>query len=580
VAGLGVLARSAARRPGGRRVSLRVVGGLALLASIAVVTLVPVLFVVLGSFDVEQSGNPSSYSLKAWRESLLASPRTQNAIFYSLLLALRAPVAAIAAFFLAWLIIRTRLPGRAFIEFSFWVAFFLPILPVTLGWILVLDPNYGLLNVALGAIPFLPRPLFNVYSVSGILWVHVTATTVPVMIILLGPALRQLDASLEDSARVCGSSPLQIFRRISLPILAPAVLTAALAGFIRSLEAFEVEQILGRPAGIHVYSTRIYDLITWEPPLFPEAMALSSFMLGILIVIALVYQRFSQGRSYATITGRGVSFRPLNTGPWRYFVAAFLFAVTGVVVYVPLAMLISGSFMKLFGFFLADSFTLLHWEQVLRDPVFLLSLRNSLVISLGTASIGVLLYSALAHALVRSRLFARNLTDVLVWLPWTIPGILLGIGLLWLVLSNPVLGLLYGSIILLVLVLVIKDLPIGTHMMKTSISQIALELEQSSHVCGAGWLTTFRRIDLPLMRPMLVSIFVLTFISALRDISTTILLVSASTRPLSILMLEYASSSARESAAVVGVIIAAAAVLVALLARRLGLQVAQGYESG
>ena len=122
------------------------------------------------------------------------------------------------------------------------------------------------------------------------------------------------------------------------------------------------------------------------------------------------------------------------------------------------------------------------------------------------------------------------------------------LGLLWLVLSNPVLGLLYGSIVLLILVLVVKDLPIGTHMMKTSIGQIALELEQASHVCGAGWLTTFRRIDLPLMRPMLVSIFVLTFISALRDISTTILLVSPSTRPLSIRMLEYASSSARERA--------------------------------
>ena len=576
MARVGAIPRPDARRLGPLRPSFRVVGGLLLLAGVATLTLLPVVFVIVGSFDVSQTGNPADFSLEAWRKNLLESPRTQSALGYSFLLALRAPVSAVVAFFLAWLIIRTRLPGRSFIDFAFWLAFFLPALPVTLGWILVLDPSYGLLNVALKNLPFISGPVFNIYSVAGILWVHVTVATVPVMVILLGPALRQLDASLEESARVCGSGPLEVFRRISLPILAPAVLTGALAGFIRSLEAFEVEQVLGRPAGIYVYSTRIYDLITWEPPLFPEAMALSTFVLAILVVIALVYQRYSEGRSFVTITGRGVSFRPLATGRWRYAASTLLFAMIGIVVLLPLALLVSGSFMKLFGFFMPDSFTTNHWERVLRDPVFLLSVRNSLIISLGTASLGVLLYGLLAYVLVRSRLFARGLVDLLVWLPWSIPGILLGIGLLWLVLSSPLLSLLYGTTAVLILVLVVKDLPIGTHMMKTSIGQIAPELEQSSHVCGAGAFTTFRRVVMPLMRPMLVSIFVLIFISAMRDLSTTILLVTPSTRSLSILMLEYAGSSARESAAVVGVIIAATALAVALLARRLGLRVTRG----
>jgi iron(III) transport system permease protein len=546
-----------------------------LLAAVATVTLVPVSFVIIGSFDVQQSGDLRTFSLEAWRTALLDSPRTQSAIGYSLLLALRAPVAAVAAFFLAWLLIRTRLPGRSFIELALWIAFFLPILPVTLGWILILDPNYGLLNAGLKNLAFVQGPVFNIFSVPGILWVHITAASVPVMIILLGPAIRQLDASLEDSARVCGSNPLQVFRRITFPILAPAVLTAALAGFIRSLEAFEVEQILGRPSGIYVYSTRIYDLISWEPPKFPEAMAISTVVLTLLVVIAAGYQRLGL-RGHATITGRGVSFRPLATGRWRYAASALFFLLIGVVVVVPVCMLVSGSFMKLFGFFfIADPFSTRHWEQVLRDPAFLLSLRNSLVISLGTATLGVLLYAFLAYALLRSRLFGRGLVSILVWLPWCIPGILLGISLLWLMLTNPLLAVLYGSIVALILVLVIKDMPIGTHMMRTSIGQIAQELEQSSRVCGAGWLTTFRRIVLPLMRPMLVSIFVLVFLSAMRDISTTILLVRPSTRPLSVLMLEYATSSSLEAAAVVGVVISSLVVVVALVARRIGLAVAQ-----
>jgi iron(III) transport system permease protein len=453
----------------------------------------------------------------------------------------------------------------------------MPALPVTLGWILLLDPKYGQLNALLKNLPWVTGPVFDIYSIPGILWIHMTAATVPVMVILLGPAIRQLDASLEESARVCGARPLQIFRKITLPILAPAILTGALAGFIRGLEAFEVEQIVGRPAGIYVYSTRIYDLITWEPPLFPEAMALSTFVLTILVVIAVIYQRNTAGRYHATLTGRGVTFRRLTTGPWRYAVAAFLLAFLAFTVLLPMAMLIAGSFMKLFGFFnIADPFTPRHWQTVLRDPVFLISLRNSLLIGLGTATIGVALYAGLAYLLMRSRLVGRHLTDLLAWLPWTVPGILLGIGLLFLLLSLPAISFLYGTLVVMILVLIIKDMPIGTHMMKTSIGQISQELEHSSKVCGAGAFTTFRRIVLPLMRPMLVSIFVLVFIAALRDISTTVLVVTPATRPLSILMLEYSQSSALESAAVVGVILMGMMVIVALVARHFGLRVAEG----
>jgi iron(III) transport system permease protein len=557
--------------------SYRLVGGLLLLAGVGVLTLLPVLFVVFGSFDVSKPGEPFRFGLDAWRQVLFESPRTRGAILTSFLLALRAPVGAVIAFFLAWLIIRTRLPARGLIEFAFWLAFFMPALPVTLGWILLLDPKYGQLNMLLMNLPGVTGPLFNVYSIPGILWIHMTAATVPVMVILLGPAIRQLDASLEESARVCGAGPLQIFRKITLPILAPAILTGALAGFIRGLEAFEVEQVVGRPAGIYVYSTRIYDLITWEPPLFPEAMALSTFVLTILVVIAIIYQRQTAGRYHATLTGRGVTFRRLTTGPWRYAVAALLLAFLAFTVLLPMGMLLAGSFMKLFGFFnIADPFTTRHWQTVLRDPVFLISLRNSLLLGLGTATIGVVLYAGLAYLLMRSRLVGRQITDLLAWLPWTVPGILLGIGLLFVLLSMPALSFLYGTLVVMVLVLIIKDMPIGTHMMKTSIGQISRELEHSSQVCGASGLTTFRRIVLPLMRPMLVSIFVLVFIAALRDISTTVLVVTPATRPLSILMLEYSQSSALESAAVVGVILMGMMVVVALIARHFGLRVAEG----
>ena len=120
--------------------------------------------------------------------------------------------------------------------------------------------------------------------------------------------------------------------------------------------------------------------------------------------------------------------------------------------------------------------------------------------------------------------------------------------------------------------MVVAQMPIGVHMMKTSIRQIAVELEHSSRVCGAGPMRTFYSIVLPLIRPMLVSIFVIVFISALRDISTIIFLASAD-QTLSLLMMQFASASNLEASAVIGVITTAIVVVVALITRRFGLQV-------
>jgi iron(III) transport system permease protein len=537
--------------------------GMTTLAIVALVTVAPVLVVVFGALDSD-----------VWRETFIASAANRSAIGYSFLLALRAPVAALIGFLIAWLLIRIELPGGRFIELAMWVTFFIPLLPVTLSWILLLNPHYGLVNKALMALPFIQSPPFDIYSVGGILWVHIVASSVPVMVVILGPAIRQLDASFEEVGRICGSGPFAVFRQITLPILAPAILTGTLAGFIKSLEAFEVEQLLGRPAGIFVYSTRIYDLASWEPPNFKSAMALSTFMLLVLLLIALAYQRLNRRHDYATVLGRGASFRQLRIGRTRWLVSAVLFLVVAISLICPLFMLVCGSFMKLFGFFnIPAPYTLDHWHEVLVDPIFLRSLTNSLVMSVGAGVGGVLVYALVAYLIVRSRLPGRNIVDLLAWLPWSIPGILLGVSVLWLILASPLLSFLYGSLASLILIMIVAQMPIGVHMMKTSIRQIAVELEHSSRVCGAGPARTFFSIVLPLIRPMLVSIFVIVFISALRDISTIIFLAGAKSQTLSLLMMQLATSSNLEASAVIGVITTAIVVVVALLARSLGLQV-------
>ena len=209
---------------------------------------------------------------------------------------------------------------------------------------------------------------------------------------------------------------------------------------------------------------------------------------------------------------------------------------------------------------------------VVNDPQFLLGIRNSLVVGFGQARFGIILYSLSGYALLRARLAGKPLLNLLVWLPWAVPGILLGLAFLWLFLSVPMLTPLYGTFGGLILVLLIKEMPIGVHMVKAAFVQLAEELEQVARVCGAGWLAAYRHITLPLILPTLVSIFAIVFISAVRDISAIILIGTSATRPLSLLMMEYSLANQMEAASIIGVILSLFGVGVAFISRRLGIR--------
>lgn len=549
--------------------------GILLVLIVGLFTLAPIAFVVIGSFDVSKPGQPFSFGLDGWREALGRSPRTLAAIGYTFLLSVRAPLAALVGFLIAWLLSRVEIPGRKLIELGLWVAFFLPPLSVALGWVLLADAHYGLINEAFRRVTGLGGPLLNIHSVAGILWVHLTTSSIPIMAILLIPALRQFDGALEESASVSGAGYGAILRTITLPILAPAVLTALLAGFIRSLEAFEVEQLLGTPVGIMVYSTRVYDYIHWEPALFPPAMALSTFFLVILLSGAIFYQRYTARRHFATVTGKRIRSGRVTARPLRYLGSALCFLFLFVSVIVPLTMVVAGSFMFRFGFFMIDRpFSTMHWSRVFADPEFFGSLLTSIEVGLIVATLGVGFYGLVAYTLLRTRIWGRSVVSVLVWLPWALPGVLLGMGFLWLILIMPGLNLLHGTVLGLALALIVKDMPVGVQMLRAALGQVSEEMEEASTASGAGWLGTFRRILVPLVAPMLVNIYVLIFMSSIRDISTTILLASPSARPLSVLMMESASSGNMEGAVVIGTILSALALSVAIGLRRQGLGLA------
>ena len=516
----------------------------------------PLALLLIKSFVISRPGQANVWSIRGWVEAF-TDPGLALAIGNTFYLAfVRVVVTTILAIFFAWLVTRTDVPLKNFIELTLWLGFFLPLLPMTMGWIMLLDPYNGLINTGLVKFFGLAKPPFDIYSYGGIIWCHIAFST-SVRFLLLTPAFIAMDAALEDAARASGSNNIGVLMRITVPILAPAVLASTALGFIRSLESLEIEMVLGIPAGIYVVPTKIWDYIHWEPPLYERATALCSIFLGFIVLLIWLHRIFLRGKEFTTVSGRSYLVRAFSLGRWRWFACGISLLFIGIMIVLPLVALMMGTFMEFFGNFGTEKvWTVHHWTAVFTDPVFLRALKNTLVLGLGAGVLGTLLYSVISYIIVRTRMAGRNLIDVLSWLPWALPGVLISLALLWAVLgSGDYVKLLYGTVGLLVLAIIIKEMPLGTQIIKASTLQISKELEEASSTAGAGRLAGFWRIILPLLRPTMVAVGTIVFISAARDIPTVIFLATNQSRTLSLLMLDYIADANEEKAAVLGVLI-------------------------
>ncbi|HXV48625.1 MAG TPA: iron ABC transporter permease [Candidatus Binatia bacterium] len=526
-----------------------------LLVGILIVILAyPLVLLFLKSFAESRPGQETVWGFGGW----IAAYTDANlpiAIGNTFFLALaRIVITSVLAIFFAWVVTRTDTPFKGFIEFALWLGFFLPLLPMTLGWILLLDPHNGLVNKFFSAAFGFAGPLFDIYSYWGIVWCHLAFST-SVRFILITPSFKAMDAALEEAARASGSNNLGVLWRITIPILAPALLASTALGFIRSLESLEIEMVLGIPAGIYVVPTKIWDLIHWEPPLYGQATALCSIFLVFIFLLIWLHKIALRGREFTTITGRSYMVRTFSLGRWRWVTCGLCMGFILIMILFPLATLVMGTFMEFFGNFnIEKTWTTHHWQSAFGDPIFLRSLKNTLVLGFGGALLGTFLYALISYYIVRSRFPGRTTVDVLSWLPWALPGVLISLALLWAVLgSGDYVKLFYGTVGLLVLAIIIKEMPLGTQIIKASVLQISNELEEASKVAGAPWFTGFRRVLLPLLKPTMLAVGIIVFISAARDIPTVIFLATQQSRTLSLLMLDYIAEANMEKAAVLGV---------------------------
>jgi iron(III) transport system permease protein len=542
---------------------------------IGVLVGVPIIVVFINSFNVARLGEATRFGLDNW-SAAFGDRRVWQALGTSFgLVITRNAMALPIALGLAWLIARTDMPGRRLLELILWLSIFLPALPMAFGWILLLDNRNGLLNDVLEGIIGV-RP-FDIYGFWGITWVSLTTTAVGYKVILLLPFLRRLSPVLEEAAQTSGASRWATMRRVTLPLLMPAVLGILFLSIVIGLAGFEIELLLGRPANLFVFSTLIYDLVRDPQPAYGMATVLGFFLVITMLGLAIFHRFYIARREVATVTGRGFVSARIHLGRWRYPAAALAFGWILVSLLVPLVLLVLGSFMRRYGFFdIPNPLTLANWQGLFADPFFPGAIVNSLILG-GSVAVGsILLYSVVGYVIVRFPGRTSDFVDVLSWLPWAIPGILMGLAMLWLLLASPFKGVPQLSLVAMIVALIIQDSPRSTLLFKTATMQVGRELEESAAASGAKWRSMYRRILLPLLAPAALTVGVLTFLSAIRDISTPVLLYSSATRPIAILMLEYARSALFERAVALGVLLAGVVLVITFLALRFGLTLEEG----
>jgi iron(III) transport system permease protein len=487
--------------------------------------------------------------------------------------------------YLAWINERTNTPFKKVFMVMALIPFIIPGILSTIAWILLLSPKIGLINLVVKEVLRLNSAPFNIYSMGGMVWAE-AIHLYPLVFLLMSAAFRNMDTSLEEAALTAGSSTFTTFRKVTLPLMRPAVFGVLLVMFIRGIEAFEVPALVGVPARISVFTTKIFLAIHQFPSDFGLAGAYAVTLLVISGAGVLIYQRITRKEErFATVTGKGYRPRVIDLGGWKYVTCASAIFVFLLAVICPVFILLWSSFIPYYGVPSAElmaKLTLDNYKYVLTYPLALTAFKNSFYLSVGSATLVMLLTSVIAWITVKSKIPGRVFLDNLAFIPIAMPGIVLGVSLIWVYLtlakvaeSTKFLSFLniYGTIWILLLAYITKFMPYGIRTTSASMIQINKELEEASLTSGGTWFQTFRKIILPLLMPGFVAGWIYISIISLRELSTSILLYSYNSTVLSIMAFDLWEGGQYTYVCALGVLMVLLLVVMAFIARKLGAKV-------
>jgi iron(III) transport system permease protein len=501
-----------------------------LLLAVGVLVLGPTLVLIRASFSPGRSMPLETLDVTLLNYvQLFSSPRTLILVWNTAVYALSSMAIGVAiATAIAWCIERTDMPGRTVVRILMFSWMMVPALVVGFGWILLVNPGNGALNVMFREVFGFSQPVLTIYSFWSLIFVTAFAV-VPTAFVMISGLLRNMDPHLELAARVHGGGSWATLTRVTLPLLMPGLFSIGIYMFMAVVQTFDLPLIIGLTADVPVLSTRVY-LLSSPDNGMPNYGLASAF--GVLLLILAgglmwAYLRTIRlGERFRVVTGKAFRPRQIKLGPWRYAALGFTFTYCAVMI-LPLLMLLWVSLQPVYStpsLSALGSLSLDIYRRLIANPVIVRAAFNTVILVVSSATLVMVLASLIGWFTVRSNSRAGKLLDVLSFLPMAIPPIVLVLAILLLYLNTP----LYGTVWILVLAHATIYIAFGVRTMSSALIQIHKELGDAALISGASWLTSLRLIVFPLVWPQIVNGWLWVFAHSARDLTVPLMLMSTS----------------------------------------------------
>ena len=523
---------------------------------IAYLALVPFITLIVSSFQSSFLGPGASWTLANFA-TVFSDPIFYRLFANSLVYAVSTTVVAIViGVGLGWLYARTDVPWKSFGFVAIMIPFIIPGVLYAIAWILLCSTQIGIYNAITREI--VGFNLFSIYSMPGMVTVDALHNA-PLAFLMSSAIFASMDSTLEEAGAIAGYSQFGVFWKITMRLALPGIFGAALLIFIRVISGFEVPQLIGTPAHIFVFVSQIYAAIQSFPPDYGQSSVLGDVLLVLCVGGLLISNRITRhGGRFATISGKGFKPKPIELGKWRWPCAGIWLLVFAIAAGGPLFAIIWASLLpeyQLPSLALLHQVSLQNYVAVFHFPNIVRSFINSCIAALATGVITMALTSLAAYITTKTKLRGRWVLDVLVFLPVAMPGIIIGVGILFWYLIAPLPFSLYGTLSILIIAFVTTHIPYGMRYMTAGMVQIKSELEEAALVAGASWTMMFRRVYLPLLLPSFIAGLVYTIITVFREVSTAIFLYTPNSEILSITVYTLWENGEFPATAALGVLI-------------------------
>ncbi len=509
----------------------------------------PILRLVWDSFHTAEG----QWSLQSYAQALGRS-RNLQALLNSLYLG--AAVTALALLLgvpLALAVSRTNMPGRGFTHLSVLAAFVMPNFLGAIAWILLAGPNAGWLNRLVVELLGTAKGPFNIFSFWGLAFV-IALYTYPLIYVFTKSALDLVSTELEDAASIHGAGKFQTMARVTLPLVLPSIVGAAILIFLEAIALYGTPALNAIPARINLATTQIVSFFQY-PLQVERAAAFSMPILLLTIVLLMLQRRLLARRGYVSVSGKGGERRPFDIGPWKWLLLGYSVLVALLTVILPLAILILASLSKAWGRGLSlENLTLANFHSIFFEQLTVrAAILNTVLYSGATALVCVGMGICIAYATQRRITPFPTFVQFMALAPVAVPGLILAIGL-YAAYAGPPFSL-YGMGVLIVIAFTTRFLPISLAASSAGVRALNPELEEAVRILGGGRLTVLTQVVAPLLKKTLVGAFILVFVICTKELSTAVFLTGPESRVVSVLTLDLSEQGNYETLAAMGVVL-------------------------